>query len=125
MILTNIKILLNMSLEDTSKDQILNYLKETITQRVKNYCNLEEVPKELEFILVEMISAIYKNKYATENISSITPTVSVGAIKSETIGDYSVTYATSTDKTTSSNNTVDDVLNDYKSQLNKFRKLKL
>lgn len=95
--LETIKMLL--CVEDTSKDAIINFHIQSITQKILNYCNITELPIELETIVIEKV------------VSSISDKKDV---KSESMGSVSKTYA---DKQT-------NILDDVTPQLNRFRKVR-
>lgn len=88
-----------LGVEDTSKDAIINFHIQSITQKIINYCNIKELPYELENIVVEkVVSVMSDNK----------------DVKSESMGSVSKTYA---DKQT-------NILDDVTPQLNRFRKVR-
>lgn len=94
--LDNIKLLLNIS--DTSKDTLLKYLIKSTKNKVLNYLSLKELPFELEDIVVELVVIRYY-RMGSEGVQQ------------ESFGDVSQTFQA-------------DIPEDYKIQLNKFRKLK-
>lgn len=128
--LADIKLLLDIPLNDNTKDQILNSLYRIMQQRVKNYCNIAEIPDALDFTVSEMTVAYYKQNYgaSTMSVGAVDDNgnaVAVGAIKSESLGDYSVTYDTGSDSSSDSSAGTEGILADYTSQLNMFRHLRL
>jgi hypothetical protein len=130
-VLADTKILLNIDLKDNSNDTLLNGLSRVMKQKVLNYCNLVEIPQALDLTVSEMVAALFKINYGATTTVSIASTgtqapVAVGVIKSESIGDYSVTYETSSSSKSSTNTSdTESILNDFKGQLNKFRKIRL
>ncbi|PEL12672.1 phage head-tail connector protein [Bacillus sp. AFS017336] len=103
-----VKILLGVS--DSSKNAIINFYIESVTQKILNYCNITELPEELESIVVEKVVAIMKNLIASEGN---------GPVKKITRGDTVIEYGTSNSDSSGS-----VILDDVKSQLNKFRRVK-
>ena len=138
MILSTVKILVGFPINDNSNDMLIDYLIRVTINRVLNYCNLKQLPQELELTVAEMTANMIKLQYSEQMTTqeekaeearavAIQSDADKKVIKKETLGDYSVEYAVdSTTTTTSSPSLVlDDILSDYKSQLNRFRKIKL
>lgn len=133
MILSTVKILVGLPINNNLNDMLIDYLIRVTINRVLNYCNLKQLPQELELTVAEMtanlIKLSYSNQLITEEESLLRSLNKEDekVIKKETIGDYSVEYAVDSTTTTSSSPTLtlDDILSDYKSQLNRFRKIKL
>ena len=138
MILSTVKILVGFPINDNSNDMLIDYLIRVTINRVLNYCNLKQLPQELELTVAEMTANMIKLQYSEQMTTqeekaeearavAIQSYADKKVIKTETLGDYSVEYAVdSTTTTTSSPSLVlDDILSDYKSQLNRFRKIKL
>ena len=107
--------------------------------KVKNYCNIKDIPNELELTIIEMAANLYFMQYKAvyeaklqkeqEEQDNLTKSSDNRNNKKETIGDYSVEYE-SLPKTTGSSfvsapssGTLDNILNDFKSQLQRFRKI--
>lgn len=133
MILSTVKVLVGLPFNNNLNDMLIDYLIRVTINRVLNYCNLKHLPGELELTVAEMTANLIKLSYTDQIITDEKSLLKNASkedervIKKETIGDYSVEYAVDS-KTTSSTNptlTLDDILSDYKSQLNRFRKIKL
>lgn len=141
-----VKTLVGINLSDNSLDMLLDYLLRLTENKVKNYCNIKEIPQELELTVAEMAANLYLIQYKSiydlkaqeekeqqeqNNPSPEPKTISnvPRQIKKETIGDYSVEYeslpTTKTSVQAPKSGTIDDVLNDFKGQLKRFRKIKL
>ncbi|NLY20125.1 MAG: hypothetical protein GXZ08_02425 [Tissierellia bacterium] len=96
-------------------DSLLSLYFEIVEQRVKNYCNISTIPTELELIIVEIVVGYCNAKFSesggnSKDVQSIKrgdTTISYG--KTETVKDISIS----------------DFVFNYKTQLNKFRKVKL
>lgn len=134
MILSTVKILVGLPINDNSNDMLIDYLIRVTVNRVLNYCNLKQLPQELELTVADMTANLIKLQYSEQIISqeeretvATRMNTDKPAIKKETIGDYSVEYVTDSTTTTSTTPSLalDDILSDYKSQLNRFRKIKL
>ena len=140
--ISTLKTLIGINLSDNSLDMLLDYLLRITENKVKNYCNIKDIPNELELTIIEMTANLYFMQYKAvyeaklqkeqEEQDNLTKSSSDNRIiKKETIGDYSVEYE-SLPKTTGSSfvsapssGTLDNILNDFKSQLQRFRKIKL
>ena len=97
--LVRLKMLLGI--EGTNEDELLTFILESTEQKILNYCNLKELPAELEHVLVEMTARFYNSPD--------------GVAASMKVGDTSVNYSTAKDE--------QNIIHDYKSQLNRFRRL--
>lgn len=109
--LEKLKKLLGMALEDDSKDFLLEFSLEDVEQIVKDYCHIKEIPKELNTTVLKMAIDMYRNENLGEEENSL------GSISSITEGDTSVSYRSAASEFK------DTLIKDYKSQLNKYRKL--
>lgn len=95
------KLKLILGIEGTEQDALLEYLLESTEQKILNYCNLDELPTELENVLVEMAARFYNSPD--------------GVAASMKVGDTSVNYSTVKDE--------QNIIHDYKAQLHRFRRL--
>lgn len=95
-------------------EEVIMYWLQSTKQYILNYCNLNELPKELETILIEM--TCLRIRYNTNGVGA-----GVKNIASVNDGSQSVSYALAGQRSFSSD---DDLLNQYKTQLNRFRRLK-
>ena len=107
-----LKKLLGFSREDDSKDTILEFILEDVEEMVKNYCNVPTIPEQLNSTILKMAIDMYKN----ESLGS--EDIALGSISSISEGDTSVSYRSSASEFKES------LLKDYKSQLNRYRKLR-
>ncbi|HBG1527052.1 phage head-tail connector protein [Clostridioides difficile] len=107
-----LKKLLGFSREDDSKDTILEFILEDVEEMVKNYCNVPTIPEQLNNTILRMAIDMYKN----ESLGS--EDIALGSISSISEGDTSVSYRSSASEFKES------LLKDYKSQLNRYRKLR-
>lgn len=67
--LKKIKISLNISTEDTSKDNLLNLMLEDVQEFILNYCNIKELPGKAES-LIRRITNIRYNIMGSEGLNS-------------------------------------------------------
>ncbi|HBF6312414.1 TPA: phage head-tail connector protein [Clostridioides difficile] len=107
-----LKKLLGFSREDDSKDTMLEFILEDVEEMVKNYCNVPTIPEQLNSTILRMAIDMYKN----ESLGS--EDIALGSISSISEGDTSVSYRSSASEFKES------LLKDYKSQLNRYRKLR-
>ncbi|EMJ5513613.1 phage head-tail connector protein [Clostridioides difficile] len=107
-----LKKLLGFSREDDSKDTILEFILEDVEEMVKNYCNVPTIPEQLNNTILRMAIDMYKN----ESLGS--EDIALGSISSISEGDTSVSYRSSASEFKES------LLKDYKSQLNRYRKIR-
>lgn len=107
-----LKKLLGISKEDYSKEMILEFILEDVEEIVKNYCNVSVIPEGLNSTVLRMTIDMYKN----ESLGS--EDIALGSISSISEGDTSVSYRSSASEFKES------LLKDYKSQLNRYRKIR-
>ena len=104
--LENIKMLLGISDDDTSKDKLINYYISSISTKILNYTHRTELPKELEHIVEEI--AVYKISNNEGN-----------KVKSIARGDTTITYADQNyNKLTGAGGA--DFINNYSDELDRF-----
>lgn len=101
-----------LGIEDGSKDVILEFVIADVEEIIKNYCHVEEMPDGLVNTGYRMAMDLYRN----ENIGS--ETAAVGTVSSISEGDTSTSFQQYVD-----NNFKDTVLKNYKSSLNRYRKV--
>lgn len=101
-----------LGIEDDSKDVILEFVIADVEETIKNYCHVEEMPKGLVNTGYRMAMDLYRNG----NIGS--ETAAVGAVSSISEGDTSTSFQQYVDA-----NFKDTVLKNYKSSLNRYRKV--
>ena len=109
--LEKLKRLLGIELTDTTKDFLLEFTLEDTEQIIKDYCNIKEIPIELNNTVLKMAIDLYRNQNLGEEETSL------GSISSITEGDTSISYRSL------ANEFKDSLLNDYKPQLNRYRRL--
>lgn len=101
-----------LGIEDDSKDVILEFVIADVEETIKNYCHVEEMPDGLVNTEYRMAMDLYRN----ENIGS--ETAAAGAVSSISEGDTSTSFQQYVDA-----NFKDTVLKNYKSSLNRYRKV--
>lgn len=108
--LDRLKALLGIT--GVEKDVFLDFALENAEETIRNYCHIDDIPKELNTTVLRMAVDLYRS----ENIGSES---GAETVKSISQGDTSVTLeaAGGTDYKQS-------ILKNYEAQLRKFRKLR-
>lgn len=109
--LDKLKKLLGISIQDTSRDDILQFTIDNIKEIILNYCNLYEMPTGLLNTAYRMAIDLYRN----ENLGG--EENPLGSISSISEGDTTVSFKGN------DNEFKNSLLKNYKVQLNKYRKL--
>ena len=111
--LEKLKMLLGIT--DDSKDGILNFALEYAQDFAKNYCNIEAIPQGAETLIVRMAADLYRSEgYGQGEKPQTAKSVRRGDVTVD-YGNASATAAISGEKS---------VLDDYRTQLNAFRRLR-
>lgn len=109
--LEKLKALLGISIDNTSKDTILEFTMDNVKEIILNHCHIEELPQGLINTAYRMCLDLYRN----ENLGS--EESSLGSISSISEGDTSTSFRSNITEFK------DSLLKDYKKQLNKYRKV--
>lgn len=96
--LTKIKVLLNIT--DSSQDELLSLYLDIVKQKVLNYCNRDDIPTELELVVVEMTAKQFKSRGGR-------------VVQSVKRGDTQTNYASESEG--------ENLLTNYQVQLDKFK----
>ncbi len=105
---------LKMILGVTGKDELLQFTLDTVIDEVKNYCNITEIPSELDNIILRMAADVWRSEgYGNEGKPQTATSVSRG--------DVSVSFDGQSTATISG---MKSILDDYRAQLAAFRKLR-
>ncbi|MFS1193757.1 hypothetical protein [Enterococcus lactis] len=118
-LLPKLKQLLKIPSDDTKTDEILNFALETEIFDALNYCNLQELPLELENTVVMMARDLLES---TQLLLS-TEEMNEGRIKSITEGDFTITKSTSGELIAAMMKSPSFSQN-YEDRLNSFRKFR-
>ncbi len=108
------KLKLLLGLENDDKDELLLFVIDKVSDMVCNYCNIKQVPKGLENVMLNMAVDLYRAE-------SLGQEQAEGNVKSITEGDVSVAFSSAS---AISENSGMQFLKDYTAQLNRYRKLK-
>lgn len=101
-----------LGIEDHSRDTVLAFVIADVEETIKNYCHVEKIPDGLIHTGYRMAVDLYRN----ENIGS--ETGAAGSVSSISEGDTSVSFHQYADDSFK-----DTVLKNYKSSLNRYRKV--
>lgn len=106
-----LKVQLGVAEADKSIDVQIQFALDSAVETVLNYCGIEEIPEGLTISLIRMAMAIYRNEQPGDSSNP-------QAVKSISEGDTSTSFS---DIMTQSFR--DSLLNNYKKQLNRYRKV--
>ena len=109
--LAKLKDLLGIRQDEYERNASLQFIMDDVEETVKNYCNLDEVPKGLTNTCYRMAMDLYRAEAIGENDAPIT-------VSSITEGDTSTSFGSKAELLK------DTVLKAYKGQLNRYRKLR-
>lgn len=101
-----------LGIEDNSKVFALEFAIERVENTIKNYCNIKEIPSELNTTVISMAIELYR----IENFGSEEEGKDIKSIQ---VGDTSTTFETKSSKDISKK-----LLKDYKAQIDPFRRLR-
>lgn len=105
--------------DDTLKAIVESYIQE-IGYRILHYCQISKIPDALNFVWVSMtMDAV---RVELPNINEINDTVGSG--ENIKVGDTSVSPATSNGISNVSKRTIDEIVLNYKIDLQRYRKLR-
>lgn len=110
------KLKLVLGIQGSDEDDLLNYLLETTEQKILNYCNIKELPEELEDVLVDMTADVYRFRQRD---------MGEGRVSQINVGDTAISYSDSGNFNIMTGAGGADFLKNYKAQLNRFRRMKL
>ncbi len=93
-----------LGITDATQDFLLGDYIQSYTDAVTNYCNREDLPPRLEYVVLDLSESRFRRR-GREDIQSLSR------------GDYKVTYAVSPQE-------AQDELRPYEKSLNRFRKVR-
>lgn len=99
-----------LGIKDEEKDILVEFALENAEETVKNYCHIEEIPKELDTTVLRMAVDIYRN----EQLGSVNTPQAVSSVK---VGDTSTSFKTSSAEFSES------IMKNYKAVLNRYRRI--
>lgn len=110
--LGKLKQLLGIDAEDTSKDTAVAFAMASAEEMILNYCNIDTVPEGLQYTSCRMAIALYRNENTGHEENAL------GSVSSITAGDTTTSFNASVDESFK-----ESLLNDYKPQLNRYRRV--
>lgn len=107
-----------LGIKNNEQDGLLQFVLDDAIERVKNYCNINEIPSGLKHTVVRIAADIYRSESYGEQDTSIRP----GVVKSVKRGDETTSFDTSS--TASKAESSEAIVHEYKGQLNAYRKVR-
>lgn len=115
-LLTKLKILLGIPVTDTSKDVQLEFSLDFTIDGIKNYCNISDIPEQLENTMLLIAKDYYLNQFA-EPVTAGETELNVQSVKR---GDVQFNFAAYAKKGVEGT----AFIKSYATQLNAFRRLR-
>ncbi|MEK3851209.1 phage head-tail connector protein [Paenibacillus sp. FSL R7-0340] len=115
-LLTKLKILLGIPVTDTSKDVQLGFSLDFTIDGIQNYCNISDIPTQLENTVLQIAEDYYRTKYS-EEFAKAAPVVT--SVKR---GDVTTAFGPTKAAVSAGSGTA--FVRNYAVQLNAFRKLR-
>lgn len=113
--LNKLKALLGIPSDDTSKDLQLSFALTFVTDAIKSYCNITDIPADLESVVLQMAEDYYRSKYPEEFPQA-------QAVQSVKRGDVTTTFGAAKASVKAGPGAA--FVQNYAAQLNAFRKLR-
>lgn len=112
-IISKLKILLG---KDTLENEsAISLVLDILIQKIKNFCNRDDIPADLELVIVEMMG-----EYNKALSSGGQDNQNTGEVKAITRGNTKIEYNVGTNTKITS---IDDLIVKYKKHLTRFKKL--
>lgn len=109
-----------LQLLDSSQDTLINSYVSEIQNRIVHYCNVDVIPDGLKFTWTAMVMDVLRVEQSS--VDEIANTTDQG--ETVKLGDTSVAPAKIPGVTNSTKSIVDEVVLNYRIDLNRFRKLR-
>lgn len=106
-----LKALLGIRKDDFDQDIPLQFIMDDVEEIVKNYCNLDEVPKGLTNTCYRMAMDLYRAESVGEGEAPLT-------VSSITEGDTATSFGSKSELVKNT------LLKNYEGQLNRYRKMR-
>lgn len=107
-----LKPLLGIDVDDTEKDDLLEFVLGNVKEVILNYCNLKKLPSGLEYTAYRMAAELYNS----EQLGSTSPERPVSSMSE---GDLSISFAGSMYES----GYTDSLLKNYTKQLARYRRV--
>lgn len=111
---------LRLGISDDSKDALIDSYVQEIGERILHYCNSKEIPVELNHTWASMV--IDALRIEQPNLPGIVETSGEG--EQVSIGDTSSTPAQKSGLTNTAKSAIDQVVLNYRVDLNRYRRLR-
>lgn len=106
------KIKKYLNIVDNTKDDYIRFILDIVTNKVLMYCNIEDIPKQLENVVILICIDVYrKTQLGVEQMEAEEKSISQG--------DTTIQY-----KTASEVANTNDIFDEYKGILRTFRQLR-
>lgn len=99
----------------------LRFVLTQVENHIKNFCNIDTIPAELETVVVDRVCGTFLNQKKASG--QLTGAQIEGVVKQITDGDTSVSFASNTDAETVFNNYIHQLTSGNDDCLIKYRKL--
>lgn len=109
------RLKLILGIEGADQDALLTFLLQSTERKILNYCNIPELPAELEDVLVEITADAYRFRQRD---------VDEGKVSQMSIGDTTIQYSEGENFNLMTGAGGADFLKNYKAQLSRYRKLR-
>ena len=113
-------------------DEMLNFLINLTDRKIKNFCNIEEVPKELKEMQIQMCKDLYDLRYNKQKINEegTTTVKEETELKSIKRGDAQFEFTSNAEKVLNEKKLLTELINNdnflfnYENELYDFRKFR-
>ncbi|MDQ0175994.1 hypothetical protein J2S08_001830 [Bacillus chungangensis] len=111
-----------LKLQDNSLDDLIFDYIEQVEWKIKLYCNISKVPEALKRMWASITIDLLRVEHPNEEAIANSVSESMASVK---LGDTSISYGSKGNEVTSTSKaTLDDVVLNYRHELNRFRRLK-
>lgn len=109
--LEKIKLLLGLAGND-SQDELLSYLLKSTVHKILSFCNIDELPAQLEYVAIEITIKSYRSQQADVNQDKVVKALTVGGVRTEF-------------QDSKAGSGIDQVIDSYKQQLLRFKRTRM
>lgn len=111
------------------EQSLIDLAVEEVEQEIKNYCHIDKVPEELKFTWANMTVDLVRYQYANTPESTENENFSLGDVSALKVGDTNIGFGAG--GATNAHNiaikshspNLDDIVMNYRQQLNAFRRM--
>lgn len=122
LVIDEVKRRMGLDVNDTQHDYLIGTYVDEIGLRIMNYCNISVIPDELSYVWVAMVASALSQ----EQINVLVPPVEPKKAFEMKIGDTSIkpSVAIVAPPSRPTVTVIEQVVRDYQSELNAFRRLR-